>query len=124
MNLPTGAQEAGAQIDASKVAELRAVMGAEFAEIIGNLLSSIDDNMRRIETSVSQGDLQTAYKATHHCRNDALMVSATALLEVLEALEQAARDGRREAARAELLRVRKVWPPTRVALERLLDGSS
>jgi HPt (histidine-containing phosphotransfer) domain-containing protein len=113
-----------AEIDASKIAELQAVMGAEFDEIIGGLVVSIDENLREIEAAIAGGDLETAYKAAHHCRNDALMVKAGALLKALEALEQGARDGRLEGARAELGRAQEAWPPTRTALEGLLAGAS
>ncbi len=114
----------GTEIDASKIAELQAVMGAEFEEILGSLLASIADGLAQIRQAISAEDLETAFKAAHRCRNDALMVRAGPLLKVLESLEQAARDGDLDGARTELERVQEVWPPTRAALESLLDGAS
>lgn len=109
------------RIDPSKIAELQAIMGADFEEIVGSLLGSITGGLRQIEHAVAAGDLETTYRAAHHCRNDALMVRAGSLLKVLEALEQAARDGDLDAATSELERLQEVWPPTRAELERLIE---
>jgi HPt (histidine-containing phosphotransfer) domain-containing protein len=109
------------RIDPSKIAELQAIMGADFEEIVGSLLGSITDGLRQIEHAVAAGDLETTYRAAHHCRNDALMVRAGPLLKALEPLEQAARDGHLDVARSEFERVQEVWPSTREALERLIE---
>jgi HPt (histidine-containing phosphotransfer) domain-containing protein len=65
---------------------------------------------------IAAGELDRATQHAHRARNDALMLSARPLQQVLTDLEIATRSGDEAAARAGLEQLNEVWPPTRAGL--------
>jgi HPt (histidine-containing phosphotransfer) domain-containing protein len=102
-----------AYYDPTRVKQLQEVMGSEPEAVIASMLKSMTTGIDRVETAVASGELDQATRAAHACRNDALMIGATQLLEALTALEVATRDCHEARTRAALERVKQVWPPTR-----------
>ena len=100
-------------VDASRIAELQDVLGADTEAIVASMLASMTGAIERLETAVSAGELDVAIQAAHRARNDALMLSAAQLQAALTALEAAARASDQSRTRAALEHVREVWPPTR-----------
>jgi hypothetical protein len=94
-------------------------MENDFEQIVAELERSMTALIERIELTTSSGELESAARAAHECRNDALMVDAQELFGALTTLENAAYKGRGAAAKDALRRVRAVWPATRAALRRL-----
>jgi HPt (histidine-containing phosphotransfer) domain-containing protein len=102
--------------DASRIAELQEILGAETETILASMLTSMTGAIERLEAAMAAGELAGAIEAAHHARNDALMLSAGSLQTALTELEDAARRGDAPRADAALARVRQVWPPTRDGL--------
>jgi len=100
-------------VDASRIAELQDILGADTEAILASMLASMTRAIEQLETAVSAGELDVATQAAHRARNDALMLSAAQLQAALTALEAAARDSDQPRTRTALERVREVWPPTR-----------
>jgi HPt (histidine-containing phosphotransfer) domain-containing protein len=96
---------------------------ATVPEIVEQLVRSARAGIERIDAAFAADDLRAVAHAAHAVRNDALMFSASALLEALDALEQAARrDERAPTARA-LRQVHEIWPGVEAELTRLARGS-
>jgi HPt (histidine-containing phosphotransfer) domain-containing protein len=102
-----------AYYDAARVEALQDAMQSDARSIIGSMLATMTTAIEEVEATVASGQLDQATQAAHACRNDALMLGATQLLEALTELEAATRDQHEERTLAALGRVREVWPPTR-----------
>lgn len=102
--------------DASRIAELQDLLGADTEAILASMLTSMTGAIERLETAMAAGELAGAIEAAHRARNDALMLSADSLQAALSELEDAARHDDSSRADAALARVRQVWPPTRDGL--------
>lgn len=105
-------------LDPKRLAELQEVIGPDFASTLESLAQSIASAIEDAESALSAGDLSATAYAAHRCRNDALMVGAAQLQQVLAALESAARSRDLERARALLDPVRNLWPGAREELGR------
>jgi hypothetical protein len=112
------------ELDGKRISELETAIESDFEQIVAELERSMTELIERIELTTSSGELESAARAAHACRNDALLVDAQELLGALTTLEHAAVKGRRAAARDALARVRAVWPATRAALRRLRTSRS
>lgn len=103
-------------IDASRIAELQDILGADTQAILASMLASMTTAIEQLEAAVATGELHQAIQAAHRARNDALMLSAGQLQAALTELEASARDDDEPRTRDALDRVRAVWPPTREEL--------
>lgn len=103
-------------IDATRIAELQDILGADTQAILSSMLTSMTRAIEQLEAAVDAGELDQAIQAAHRARNDALMLSAARLQAALTELEAAARDADEPRTRDALERVRLVWPPTREEL--------
>jgi HPt (histidine-containing phosphotransfer) domain-containing protein len=103
-------------IDATRIAELQDILGADTQSILSSMLTSMTRAIEQLEAAVAAGELDRAIQAAHRARNDALMLSAARLQAALTELEAAARDADEPRTRDALERVREVWPPTREEL--------
>ena len=108
-----------AEFDLERLVEIREVIDVELSELVGGMLASMSEAIEQAERAVSEGELGSAAKAAHACRNDALMLGARRLLVALGALEQTARSGDMGGAEAALVALREIWPTTREQLERI-----
>jgi len=102
--------------DLERIAELQDVMGAQVGTIVASMLRSMTAAIDEVEAAFAAGELERATRAAHLCRNDALMLAATPLLEALTELEAATRDSDGSRARDALEGLRAVWPATREQL--------
>ncbi len=84
--------------------------------IVAGILTNLTETITTLEGHLQHERLELAARAAHTCRNDALLVGARALLTALNRIEQAARDGHLDDARAAQLTLDEVWPDTRRAL--------
>jgi HPt (histidine-containing phosphotransfer) domain-containing protein len=105
-----------AYFDLARIAELQDALGSDAESILGSMLKSMTAAIERLEPAVAAGELDQATQAAHRARNDALMLGAGQLQQVLTELEAATRDGDEARARAALELVEEVWPPTRDGL--------
>ncbi|HET6870035.1 MAG TPA: Hpt domain-containing protein [Solirubrobacteraceae bacterium] len=103
-------------VDATRIAELQDILGADTQAILASMLTSMTGAIDKLEASVAAGELDQAIQAAHRARNDALMLSADRLQAALTELELAAREADEPRTRDALERVRAVWPPTREEL--------
>jgi HPt (histidine-containing phosphotransfer) domain-containing protein len=110
------------ELELGRLAQIQEVMGAGLAEIVGGIVESMTAVIAEVEEAMQAGALDRAAKAAHACRNDALMIGAKQLLGALTELENAARDGREDAARRQLEVLRESWPDTREELTRIAAG--
>ena len=108
-----------AQLDASRIAQLRLAMGSELEGVADRLSQSMSSAVEELEAALRAGELQRARQIAHLFRNDALSVGARGLFEPLERIESAARDSQPEAARRAMDELGQAWPATRAELERL-----
>ena len=102
--------------DLKRIAELQDVMGAETSRIVASMLRNMTASIDEVEAAFADGELDRVTHAAHLCRNDALMLSATPMLDALTALEAATRDHDESRAREALEQLRAVWPATREQL--------
>jgi HPt (histidine-containing phosphotransfer) domain-containing protein len=109
-------------IDLERISQLTRILGDEPIEIVRGLMQSMSDSVEQIERDVMADQLAEAAQAAHHCRNDALIVGAKDFLAALEALEQAARAQRLEAAHGALADVHRTWLGTHEELRRVAAG--
>lgn len=93
-------------------------------ELVARLRQDASRELAQVDAALGANDLAAAAEAAHAARNTALMFGAKPLLEALETLEAAARDGRLPPALAALARVRTIWPGICEELERLVTASS
>jgi HPt (histidine-containing phosphotransfer) domain-containing protein len=107
------------QLDVERIAGLQRVMGIGFGGLVESLVSSMEGAIDQLETALAGGGLEQATQAAHRCRNDALMIGASELLDALAYLESAARNGRLAVAKAAFSRVQSEWPKIREQLELL-----
>jgi soluble cytochrome b562 len=104
------------EIDVGRISELQKILGSDTSEIIGRLRLSLEQSIAAIRGALAAGDLQETARAAHHARNDGLMLGLRTLLEVLDRVEQAAREGRMDDARAAGRDLEGAWPATEAAL--------
>jgi HPt (histidine-containing phosphotransfer) domain-containing protein len=109
------------ELDLERVARLQSVLGADLIEIVGSLVASMETQIDQVERSLDAGRLEDVTQATHHCRNDALMVGVQPLLAALTELETASRSARLDSVHEAVKRLREVWPDTRDELVRAAD---
>jgi hypothetical protein len=112
-----------AYIDLKRISELQGVMGTDTEAIAASMLASMTTAVEAVQNALATGDLDRATGAAHACRNDALMLGAGQLLEVLTDLEAATRDLDAGRANDALRRLRQVWPPTREELADVARGT-
>jgi HPt (histidine-containing phosphotransfer) domain-containing protein len=103
-------------IDRERVVELERLMKEPLAEIVGELVQSMNESIERARQAIQAEDLEMAARAAHRCRNDALIVGAGPLQRALGELEAAARGGERAAAADALGLVEEAWSMTRPEL--------
>jgi HPt (histidine-containing phosphotransfer) domain-containing protein len=99
--------------DLGRIAELQDILGADAQSILASMLASMTTAIEGVETAIAAGELERATQAAHRARNDALMLSAGQLQQVLTDLEAATRGGDETGAHVALERLNVVWPPTR-----------
>ena len=109
--------------DLKRIAELQEVMGTQAGAIVASMLRSMTAAIDEVEAAFAAGELDRVTQAAHLCRNDALMLGAKPLLEVLTALEAATRDYDESRAREALGQLRAVWPATREQMAEAGRGS-
>jgi hypothetical protein len=110
------------ELQLGRLAQIQEVMGTALPTIVGGMVQSMTAAIAQVEEAMQEGALDRAAKAAHACRNDALMIGAKQLLAALTELEIAARDGREDLARGQLVALREAWPDTRDELVRVAAG--
>ena len=71
------------ELELGRLAQIQEVMGTAVPELVGGMLESMRAAIEQVELAMSAGRLDHAAKASHACRNDALMVGARQLLVAL-----------------------------------------
>ena len=104
------------ELDLRRLDQVVEVLGTTVPEIVSGIVDTLDRTLGQLASHVERRELEQAAKVAHACRNDALLVAAQPLLRILSELEQAARDGRSEDARAAHARLAVAWPETHRAL--------
>ncbi|HEY2771089.1 MAG TPA: Hpt domain-containing protein [Solirubrobacteraceae bacterium] len=103
-------------VDRERIAELEQLMKEPLAEIVAELTQSMDESIDRAQAALTDGDLLTAARAAHRCRNDALIVGAGPLQQALATLETASRAGETPGAQDAFAAVADAWSKTRPEL--------
>lgn len=106
-------------IDASRIERLQAVFGEDLPTIITEIAESMRTCASALETAIAAEDLDETARTAHCARNDALMVGAVQLLEPLQKLERAAREGQLPQAQSSAVEVTQALPDTLQELEQL-----
>jgi HPt (histidine-containing phosphotransfer) domain-containing protein len=103
-------------IDTERVVELERLMKEPLGDIVAELTQSMDESIERARTALAAADLDTAARAAHRFRNDALIVGAGPLERALAELENHARAGEQAASEIDLQDVAHIWSRTRPEL--------
>ena len=111
-----------AELDVSRLAELRELLGTEVPAIVRTLVTELTAAVERIDKGLASGDLSEVAAAAHAGRNSALMIDAQPVLRVLRQIETCARSDEPEGAIAAQARLRRAWPRLRRQLEQAADG--
>jgi hypothetical protein len=109
----------GFALDANRLAQLRVFSDAERQAIAKGASTVITDQLDRLEHAFATSDLGAVADAAHRARNETLLVGARQLTSAFGDLEQAARGGEHELARAAAEEVKAIWPPTQVAIDEI-----
>lgn len=109
----------GFALDADRLAQLRVFSDTERHEIAKGAATAITAQLDRLERALSSSDLDTVADAAHGARNETLLVGAGQLTSAFADLEQAARAGEQEAARAAAEQVKAIWPAAQVAIDEI-----
>jgi HPt (histidine-containing phosphotransfer) domain-containing protein len=109
----------GFALDADRLAQLRVFSEPERQAIAKGARAAIADQLDRVERALVASDLATAADAAHRARNETLLVGAKQLTTAFADLEQAARCGEQELARAAAQQVNHIWPATQAAIEEI-----
>ncbi len=104
------------ELDLSRLDQVVEVLGTSVPQIVAGILENLTEALAALPIHLGRGELERAAKTAHACRNDAMLVGAQPLLRTLNELEQAAREGRAQDARAAQTVLDGVWPETRRAL--------
>jgi HPt (histidine-containing phosphotransfer) domain-containing protein len=103
-------------VDHARITALEELMKEPVAALVDELAHSMDESIGRAQQALTDSDLDTAARAAHRGRNDALIVGAGPLERALAALETAARAGESAAAEAALGASVDAWSMTRPEL--------
>lgn len=104
------------ELDLSRLDQVADVLGMSVPEIVAGILANLTEGLERLRADLEHGELELAATAAHACRNEVLHVGARPFLTALTELEEAARAGSLDAARAHERALDEVWPDTRAAL--------
>ncbi len=93
-------------IDAA-LAELEDIVGdpSFAAELLGDFLDALPDQLAALRTATETGDLEQLHRGAHTLRSNAATFGATDLAVACRALEQAAGDGATDVIRERVARV-------------------
>jgi len=111
-----------AELDVSRLSELRELLGTEVPAIVHTLVTELTAAMARIEEGLRSSDLPEVAAAAHAGRNSALMIDAQPVLRALKQIENCARGGELEGATAAGAQLHRAWPRLRAQLERAAEG--
>jgi len=106
-------------LDLTRLDQVVDVLDTTVPEIVAGLLANLIETITTLEAHLDHERLELAARAAHTCRNDALLVGARGLLSALNEIEQAARGGRLDDARAAQVILDEVWPDTQQALSEI-----
>jgi hypothetical protein len=112
------------ELDLTRLDPVVDVLGTTVPELVAGILANLTETITTLEHHLDNDRLELAARAAHTCRNDALLVGARALLSALNGIEQAARRGHADDARAAQLNLNEVWPDTQHALAEIAQPDS
>ncbi len=112
----------GPGLDSDRLAQLRVFNDAERQAIARGAATTITDQLERLEHALAASDLGTVADAAHQARNETLLVGAQQMTSAFADLEQAARAGEPDQARAAAQEVKAIWPATQAAIGQMAAG--
>ncbi len=107
-------------LSAGALSELGVFSETERAEIVAEVLASLDGLIGRLAGPIEAGGAEQAVQLAHSARNDAWVVGARQLGQVLGELERCARAGDLAGAGTAQGQLAQLWPATRAAIAGLL----
>lgn len=109
-------------LDAGRLAQLRVFTDGELRQITRGAIDSISEQLTRLGEALPAGELRSAAEAAHRGKNETLLVGARELCAAFTELEDRAREGNLQGAERAAGIARGVWPQTRSAIERIVEG--
>ena len=124
--LPGGSRSAaGTMLDGSRLERLRSLFpGGEATTMLVRIANEVTNELARLDTSLADGDYESAASAAHSIRGSAQMIGADRLADAASAAELAMRDGSGSEQRTEagFEKLRDAWAETRRGIEAQVEA--
>ena len=108
--------DAGSQIDAKVLNDLREVMEDEFGKILSSYLKNAPLQLETLEDAAKAGDIDTMIRPAHSLKSSSANVGAMRVSELAKEIETNARERQRTAAVAALPELREAFDAARYEL--------
>jgi CheY-like chemotaxis protein len=124
--LPGGSRSAARTVlDGSRLERLRSLFpGGEATTMLVRIANEVTNELARLDTSLADGDYESAASAAHSIRGSAQMIGADRLADAASAAELAMRDGSGSEQRTEagFEKLRDAWAETRRGIEAQVEA--